>query len=72
MVSGQSNGSSLQIPVIDLSQASEAEIADQLVDAVARYGFVFIKGEGTDFTKQIVNDTFALVRPIQIPKDGQF
>lgn len=63
MVSKRSNGSSLQIPVIDLFEASEAITADQLVDAVARYGFVFIKGEGTDFTKQIVDDTFELVRP---------
>lgn len=65
MGSQRSNGSSLQIPVIDLSEASEANTADQLVDAVARYGFVFIKGEGTGFTKQIFDDTFALVRPKQ-------
>ena len=67
MGSKRSNGSSLQIPVIDLqiSEATEADTAEQLVDAVARYGFVFIKGEETGFTKQIVDDTFALVRPNQ-------
>lgn len=57
-----SNGSSLKIPVIDISEASEADTADQLVDAVARYGFVFIKGESIGFTKRVLDDTFALVR----------
>lgn len=55
-----SNGSSLKIPVIDISEASEADTADQLVDAVARYGFVFIKGESIGFTKRVLDDTFAL------------
>ena len=67
MGSKRSNDSSLQIPVIDLSEANEAIIADQVVDASTRYGFVFVKGEGRDFTKQIVDDTFALVRPKQSP-----
>jgi hypothetical protein len=56
----QSNGTTAQIPVIDLSGA-DAQTADQLVKAVAEYGFVFVKGEGLDFTAQILNDTFALV-----------
>ncbi|KAL9138389.1 MAG: hypothetical protein Q9175_000372 [Cornicularia normoerica] len=36
----RSNGS---IPVIDISEVSAADAADQLVDAVARYGFVFVR-----------------------------
>ena len=61
----RSNDPSLrvQIPVIDISEAGEAETADQLVDAVVRYGFVFIKGEGIVFTRQDLDDVFALVRP---------
>ena len=55
----------VQIPVIDISEASEADTADQLVDAVARYGFVFVKGDEIGFTRQILDDTFALVRPKQ-------
>lgn len=56
------NGSRLQIPVIDISEASTADKADQLVDAVARYGFVFVRGEGMGFTRQILDNAFALVR----------
>lgn len=57
----QSNGQNLQIPVIDLSHAT-ASTADKLIDAVSRYGFVFVKGEGLGFTSRILDDTFALVR----------
>lgn len=60
-----SNGSSLKIPAVDISEASEADTADQLVDAVAQYGFVFIKGEKIGFTKRILDDIFALVRSKQ-------
>ena len=56
----QSHGTTAQIPVIALSGAN-AQTADQLVKAVAEYGFVFVKGEGLGFTAQILNDTFALV-----------
>ena len=67
MGSKRNNDSNLrvQIPVIDISEASEADTADQLVDAVARYGFVFVKGEEIGFKRQILDDTFALVRPKQ-------
>ncbi len=65
MDSKWSNDPSLrvQIPVIDISEAGEAETADQLVDAVVRYGFVFVKGEEIVFTRQVLDDVFALVRP---------
>ena len=66
MGSKSSSGSSLHIPVIDISEASEAETANQLVTAVAQSGFVFIKGEDVRFTRQILDDTFALVRPKQL------
>lgn len=61
----RSNGSSAQtqIPVIDISEASAADTADQLVDAVARYGFVFVRGGGLGFTRQILDNAFTLVRP---------
>ena len=54
--------SSLQIPVIDISDAASEDTADQLVDAVARYGFVYIRGEGISFTKPIIDNAFELVR----------
>lgn len=61
----QSNVSSLQIPVIDISDAGAEDTAEQLVDAVARYGFVFVRGVGTGFTKSILDDAFELVKTEQ-------
>lgn len=59
-------GPDFNIPVIDVSHASAADTADQLVDAVARYGFAFVRGEGLGFTRQILDDGFALVRSKQL------
>ena len=62
-----SSVSGLQIPVIDISDADADDTADQLVDAVARYGFAFVRGEGIGFTKAILDNTFELVKPEQFP-----
>ena len=54
--------SNLKIPVIDIAKAAEnPNTADQLIDAVARYGFVYIRGEGTGFSRPILDSVFALV-----------
>ncbi len=60
----RSNGSGLSIPVVDISVADEASAAD-LVEAVARYGFVFVRGDGTGFTKLILDNAFKLVKTQQ-------
>ena len=60
-----SNVSSLQIPVIDISDTHAEDTADQLVDAVARYGFAFVRGEGIGFTKPVLDNAFELVKPEQ-------
>ena len=59
----ESNVSSLRIPVIDISDADAEDTADQLVDAVARYGFAFVRGEGIGFTKPVLDNAFELVKP---------
>ena len=59
------NVSSLRIPVIDISDADAEDTADQLVDAVARYGFAFVRGEGIGFTKPVLDNAFELVKPEQ-------
>ena len=65
MGSKRSNDPTIQIPVIDISEAIEADAVDtaeRLVDAITRYGFVFVKGEGLGFTRSILDNVFALVR----------
>ena len=59
----ETNVLSLPIPVIDISNANTEDTADQLVDAVARYGFAFVRGEGIGFTKPILDNAFELVKP---------
>lgn len=54
------NGHTSQIPVIDLS-GPEAEVAKQLVDAAATYGFVYVKSLGKDIPVEDIDSIFALV-----------
>lgn len=56
------NGRAGQIPVIDLS-GPETEVAKQLVDAAATYGFVYVKSQGKDIPIEDIDNIFALVNP---------
>ena len=51
------------IPVIDLSSADTYDGTDgsPIVDAAAKYGFIFVKGEALGFSQLLLNDIFALV-----------
>jgi isopenicillin N synthase-like dioxygenase len=56
------NGHTGQIPVIDISgPLPESEIAAQLVDAAATYGFVYVKNEGKDIPVEAIESLFDLV-----------
>lgn len=56
------NETSGLIPVIDISGAlSEIEVAKQLVDAAATYGFVYIKSLGRDIPVEAIDGIFNLV-----------
>jgi hypothetical protein len=56
------NGHTGQIPVIDISgPLPEPEIAAQLVDAAATYGFVYVKNEGKDIPVEAIESLFDLV-----------
>ena len=48
----------VDLPVIDISRPSQ-EVGDALVDAAARYGFVFVKG--SNISPQQADRTFQLV-----------
>jgi isopenicillin N synthase-like dioxygenase len=61
------NGHTGQIPVIDISgPLPESEIAEQLVDAAATYGFVYVKNEGKDIPVEAIDSVFDLVRDLSI------
>jgi len=48
------------IPVIDISEPSE-QTGHDLVDAAARYGFIFIKSKSVGISADVINQMFALV-----------
>lgn len=52
--------SPVQIPVIDISGNGQ-KVGNELLDAVTKWGFVFIHGEALGFDKEIIDDTFDLV-----------
>ena len=52
--------SGAQIPVIDLS-GDEEHVGNELLEAVMKWGFVFIHGEALGFSPQVIEDTFDLV-----------
>ena len=50
------------IPVIDISgTTSEQKVAEQLVNASARHGFLYIKNEGKDIPVDSINNMFEIV-----------
>jgi isopenicillin N synthase-like dioxygenase len=56
------NGKTGQIPVIDLSgSCPEDQVAKELVDAAATYGFVYIKNQGKDIPVEVIDCIFDLV-----------
>jgi isopenicillin N synthase-like dioxygenase len=56
------NGHTGQIPVIDLSgPLPEPQIAKDIVDAAATYGFVYVKNQGKDIPVEVIDGIFDLV-----------
>ena len=52
-----------QIPIIDISgPLPQSEVARQLVDAAATYGFVYVKNQGKDIPVEVIDSIFDLVR----------
>lgn len=48
------------IPVIDISNAG-TPTAEELINAVVQWGFVYIKAAGSGFTPELINETFQIV-----------
>lgn len=51
----------ITLPVINISNVT-AEVGRQMIDAAARHGFLYVDTRGTDFTPEVVNRQFELVR----------
>lgn len=62
-----------RIPVIDISgSVPQSEVAKQLVDAAATFGFVYIKNLGKDIPVDAIDRTFELVRTLSSKVRGYY
>ena len=48
------------IPVINISNAN-ARTAEQLIEAVVKWGFVYIEAHGSGFTPDVIENMFQIV-----------
>ena len=58
---GSLNGTSEQLPIIDISNP-DSHTGDRLLQAASEWGFVYIKNQGLGFTPEILDRTFGLVK----------
>ncbi|KAJ5496743.1 hypothetical protein N7463_008730 [Penicillium fimorum] len=50
----------IELPVIDISNPHDPAVGKAMLDAAAKYGFLYVNSKGTDFTVKDVDDAFGL------------
>lgn len=56
-------GPLIQLPILDISNPNDPAVGKAMLDAAAKYGFLYVSSKGTDFTVSDVEKAFDLVRP---------
>jgi hypothetical protein len=51
----------IQLPVLDISDPNDPAVGKAMLDAAAKYGFLYVNSKGSDFTVEDVDRGFALV-----------
>lgn len=51
----------IELPVIDISNPHDPAVGKAMLDAAAKYGFLYVDSKGTDFTAEDVDHAFELV-----------
>lgn len=51
----------IELPVIDISNPHDPAVGKAMLEAAAKYGFLYVDSKGSDFTADDVDHTFALV-----------
>lgn len=51
----------IELPVIDISDPNDPAVGKAMLDAAAKYGFLYVNSKGSDFTVEDVDRGFALV-----------
>jgi hypothetical protein len=52
----------IELPVIDISDPHDPAVGKAMLDAAAKYGFLYVNSKGSDFTPKDVDHAFGLVR----------
>ncbi|KAI9928246.1 hypothetical protein ASPWEDRAFT_38950 [Aspergillus wentii DTO 134E9] len=52
----------IQLPVIDISNPNDPAVGKAMLDAAAKYGFLYVNSKGTDFTVGDIEKAFGLSR----------
>lgn len=52
----------IELPVIDISDPHDPAVGKAMLDAAAKYGFLYVNSKGSDFTSKDVDHAFSLVR----------
>ena len=55
----------LQLPIFDISDPTP-EVGRSMIEAAAKYGFLYVDTKGTDFTEAIVDRQFELVSDLSL------
>lgn len=51
----------IELPVIDISDPHDRAVGKAMLDAAAKYGFLYVNSKGSDFTAEDVDRAFGLV-----------
>lgn len=51
----------IELPVIDISNPHDPAVGKAMLDAAAKYGFLYVNSKGTDFSVADVDHGFELV-----------
>lgn len=51
----------IELPVIDISDPHDPAVGKAMLDAAAKYGFLYVNSKGSDFTPKDVEHAFGLV-----------
>ncbi|GFF47634.1 UPF0676 protein C1494.01 [Aspergillus udagawae] len=53
-------GPPIELPIIDISNPADPSVGKAMLDAAAKYGFLYVDSKGTDFAAEDVNRAFEL------------
>ncbi|EAA65255.1 hypothetical protein AN0077.2 [Aspergillus nidulans FGSC A4] len=51
-------GTSIELPILDISNPEDPAVGEAMLDAATKYGFLYVDSKGTDFTAEDVRKAF--------------